>query len=153
MQRWALHATLSSQFVSLGRRLNAIWRKSMNPCFLLADERAARSELRGGGRTHRVRAEHCRAADKILKGRCGCSIGLINSRKFPLNPVCWGSKHRDAVLQMVASTRPWPLIQWPCWHGNESTLLEYHLKEEILDKKQDPSPGRAGGVSGAENIP
>lgn len=30
-----------------------------------------------------------RAAGKILKGRCGCSNVLTNSRKFPLNPVCW----------------------------------------------------------------
>lgn len=30
-----------------------------------------------------------RAAGKILKGRCGCSNVGSNSRKFPLNPVCW----------------------------------------------------------------
>lgn len=30
-----------------------------------------------------------KAAGKILKGRCGCSNVLTNSRKFPLNPVCW----------------------------------------------------------------
>lgn len=53
-----------------------------------ADENAASSKEGGGGR-------QCRAADKILKGRCGCSNGLINSRKFPLNPVCWGSKWRS----------------------------------------------------------
>lgn len=31
-----------------------------------------------------------KAADKILKGRCGCSKEVSNSRKFPLNPVCCG---------------------------------------------------------------
>lgn len=63
---------------------------------LWAEKREARSKLRGergGSRTQQVGPEQCRAADKILKGRCGCSNGLINSRKFPLNPVCWGSEH------------------------------------------------------------
>lgn len=44
------------------------------------------------GAEQQVRCERCRAADKILKGRCGCSKSLINSRKFPLNPVCCGSE-------------------------------------------------------------
>lgn len=69
-----------------------------------AEENAASSKQGGGGR-------QCRAADKILKGRCGCSNGLINSRKFPLNPVCWGSEWRSVrprvthLLQILSNSK------------------------------------------------
>lgn len=65
--------------------------RSPRPDAAWADENAASSKQGGGSGGGR----QCRAADKILKGRCGCSNGLINSRKFPLNPVCWGSEWRS----------------------------------------------------------
>lgn len=45
--------------------------------------RRRRSQLWSAG------TQRDKAAGKILKGRCGCSNVLTNSRKFPLNPVCW----------------------------------------------------------------
>lgn len=77
-----------------GRKLNA---KVIVSCAVWAEEKAASSkterlEVAAGGGSSTLGVRQCRAADKILKGRCGCSNGLINSRKFPLNPVCWGSE-------------------------------------------------------------
>lgn len=49
-----------------------------------------RGELKGKRWKHQSEwRQWDRAAGKILKGRCGCSNVLTNSRKFPLNPVCW----------------------------------------------------------------
>lgn len=72
--------------------------------------------------------QQSRAADKILKGRCGCSIGLINSRKFPLNPVCCGSKHYSAakIYQVEAEEAQ-----------NESLTTSLSLQE--LQFCQDPN--------------
>lgn len=129
-----------------------------SPCAgaVWADENAASSKQGGGWK-------QCRAADKILKGRCGCSNGLINSRKFPLNPVCWGSERRSVrprvthLLQVLSGSESkigpelrkissvtafYPRPTW-CEHENASGCVEvehFHLKIRTTMSRVDKTP-------------